>query len=276
MRKRSGRPPRFAAIPNTTVDDAVAMDLEALGLLAVLIRHRDGWDIQLATIARQYGYGRDGLAGAMGRLQVARYVVKIRIMAWEGNQWSTEMVVYDTPATDAEVAALLTSVEHEPDVRQVQLIAPTPKAMGAASKRRAKLAAKADGPKLNITVPRLPESRESLRRLVARRQQKTKTPPVRPSVNLRWVRARLRARMDGRTAAARMFRKRDSSTPGGRVRQRLTPRRTTTTAQQQRRVLRAVRCRVRELRPTGRLRTGRRSCTGWAAACRSSLLPGRC
>ncbi|MFJ6501658.1 hypothetical protein [Streptomyces virginiae] len=160
MKKRSGRPARFAAVPNDTVDDAVAMDLEALGLLAVLIRHQDGWDIQLATIARQYGYGRDGLAGAMGLLQVARYVVKIRVMAWEGNQWSTEVVVYDTPATDAEVSALLASVEREPEVRQVQLIEPTPKALAAAAKRRAKLAGKPSG-KLSITVPRLPESRES-------------------------------------------------------------------------------------------------------------------
>ncbi|MGW2585411.1 hypothetical protein ACWCYZ_29535 [Streptomyces virginiae] len=160
MKKRSGRPARFAAVPNDTVDDAVAMDLEALGLLAVLIRHQDGWDIQLAAIARQYGYGRDGLAGAMGRLQVARYVVKIRVMAWEGNQWSTEVVVYDTPATAAEVSALLASVESEPGVRQVQLIEPTPRAQAAAAKRRAKLAGKPSG-KLSITVPRLPESRES-------------------------------------------------------------------------------------------------------------------
>ncbi|MFK0050040.1 hypothetical protein ACIQU4_39220 [Streptomyces sp. NPDC090741] len=161
MKKRSGRPARFAAVPNDTIDNAVAMDLEALGLLAVLIRHQDGWDIQLATIARKYGYGRDGLAGAMGLLQVARYVVKIRIMAWKGNAWSTEVVVYDTPATDAEVSALLDSVEREPDVRQVQLIEPTPKALAAAAKRRAKLSAGKPAGKLNITVPRHPVSRES-------------------------------------------------------------------------------------------------------------------
>lgn len=160
MKKRSGRPARFAAVPNETIDDAPALDLTALGLLAVLIRHQDGWDVTLAEIARKYGYGRDGLAAAMGLLQVARYVVKIRVMVWEGNQWSTEVVVYDTPATDAEVSALLASVERERDVRQVQLIEPTAAAKAAAAKRRAKLAGR-PSKRVEITVPRLPESRES-------------------------------------------------------------------------------------------------------------------
>ncbi|MEV7617583.1 hypothetical protein [Streptomyces sp. NPDC089799] len=160
MRKRSGRPPRFAAIPNNTVDDAAALDLAALGLLTVLIRHQDGWNIQLADIARKYGYGRDGLAGSMGLLQAARYVVKIRIMSVKGNQWSTEVVVYDTPATDDEVAALLASVEREPGVRQVQLIAPTTTARASATKRQAKLAGRPRA-KPSITVPRLPQSQES-------------------------------------------------------------------------------------------------------------------
>ncbi|MEV7595588.1 hypothetical protein AB0O42_35520 [Streptomyces sp. NPDC089922] len=160
MKKRSGRPARFAAVPNETVDDAPGLDLTALGLLAVLIRHQDGWDVTLAEIARKYGYGRDGLAAAMGLLQVARYVVKIRVMVWEGNQWSTEVVVYDTPATDAEVSALLASVERERGVRQVQLIEPTAAAKAAAAKRRAKLAGR-PSKRVEITVPRLPESRES-------------------------------------------------------------------------------------------------------------------
>lgn len=155
MKKRSGRPARFAAVPNETIDDAPALDLTALGLLAVLIRHQDGWDVTLAEIARKYGYGRDGLAAAMGLLQVARYVVKIRVMVWEGNQWSTEVVVYDTPATDAEVSALLASVERERDVRQVQLIEPTAAAKAAAAKRRAKLAGR-PSKRVEITVPRLP------------------------------------------------------------------------------------------------------------------------
>lgn len=139
MRKRAGRPPRYAAIPNETIDDAAHLDLTALGLLAVLLRHRDGWEITLADIGARYGYGEDALARAMGLLQVARYVVKIRIMSTEGNRWSTEVVVYDTPATDEEIAALLDEIAHEPGVRQVQLIPPTKTAIAHAEKRRNRL-----------------------------------------------------------------------------------------------------------------------------------------
>ena len=59
MRKRTGRPQRFAAIPNTTIDDALSLDLTALGLLAVLLRHRDGWEITLKDIGARYGYGEE-------------------------------------------------------------------------------------------------------------------------------------------------------------------------------------------------------------------------
>jgi len=138
MRKRTGRPLRFAAIPNETIDDAVNLDLTALGLLAVLIRHRDGWDVTLADIGARYGYGERVLARAMGMLQVARYVVKIRVMDLRG-LWSTEIVVYDTPATDEEIADLLASVRDEPDVRDVQIIPPTKTAQAYATKRREKL-----------------------------------------------------------------------------------------------------------------------------------------
>ncbi|MFJ6709299.1 MULTISPECIES: hypothetical protein [unclassified Streptomyces] len=142
MRKRSGRPPRFAAVPNETVDDALSFDLEGLGLLTVVLRHRDGYEITLVEIAEKYGYGRDGLAGAWGMLQVARYVIKVKIQ-WAGdNQWSTEVVVYDTPATDDEVQELLASIAREPGVRTVKLEPPTKSARERAAKHMAKVEAK--------------------------------------------------------------------------------------------------------------------------------------
>lgn len=152
MRKRSGRPNRFAAIPNETVDDAISLDFMALSLLTVLIRHQDGWDITLAEVGAKYGYGRDAMANAMGLLQVARYVVKVRIMSAGDNQWSTEVVVYDVPATDEEIAELLASIERESDVRAVQVIEPTKSAVELAGKRRGKLAPKR-AKKHDITVP---------------------------------------------------------------------------------------------------------------------------
>ncbi|WNI19954.1 hypothetical protein [Actinacidiphila sp. ITFR-21] len=139
MRKRSGRPPRFASIPNETIDDAPGLDFMALGLLAVLLRHRDGWEITLARVGARYGYGEDAMAGAMGLLQVAQYVIKVRIMG-AGNQWRTEMAVYDTPADDEEVERLLADIRREhPDARRVEVIPPTKAAIDRAAKRRAKL-----------------------------------------------------------------------------------------------------------------------------------------
>ncbi|MGW3414589.1 hypothetical protein [Streptomyces sp. NPDC000888] len=142
MRKRSGRPPRFAAVPNETVDDANSLDLEALGLLTVVLRHRDGYDITLPEIAERYGYGRDGLAGAWGLLQVARYIIKVKIQWARDNQWSTEVVVYDTPATDDEVQELLASIAGEDNVRIAKLEPPTKTARERAAKHAARVEAK--------------------------------------------------------------------------------------------------------------------------------------
>jgi hypothetical protein len=93
------------------------------------------------------------MANAMGLLQVARYVVKVRVMG-AGNQWRTEMAVYAPPANDGDVAELLDAIrEEDPEVRRVQVIPPTTTAINRATKRRAKLAKDA--------VSRLPEFRES-------------------------------------------------------------------------------------------------------------------
>jgi hypothetical protein len=139
MRKRSGRPPRFAQVPNESVDDSLNLDLTALGLLTVFLRHRDGWDITLADVGRKYGYGEDAMANAMGMLQVARYVVKVRVMG-AGNQWRTEMAVYAPPARDDEVRELLEAIRAEdPDVRRVEVIPPTATAIKRVQKRAKKL-----------------------------------------------------------------------------------------------------------------------------------------
>ncbi|HEY5835021.1 MAG TPA: hypothetical protein VIW71_14145 [Streptomyces sp.] len=129
----------------------------ALALLTVLIRHRDGWEITLSEVGAKYGYGRDAMANAMGLLQVARYVVKVRMMSVEGNEWSTEMYVFDTPASDAEVSALLAEVELSPDVRRASVIEPTAAAVAHAERRRGKLQPKRrQGP--SVAVPRVPEN----------------------------------------------------------------------------------------------------------------------
>lgn len=161
MRKRSGRQPRFAAVPNETIDDAPNLDFMALGLLNVLLRHRDGWEITLSEIGDKYGYGRDAMANAMGLLQVARYVVKVRMMSIDGNQWSTEVCVYDTPATDTEMAALLAEVQRDPAVRRAQIIQPTASALEHATKRRRKLQPKKGRQGPSVAVPRVQENPHS-------------------------------------------------------------------------------------------------------------------
>lgn len=149
MRKRSGRPPRFASVPNETVDDSVQLDFMALALLTVLLRHRDGWEITLKRIGKRYGYGEDAMAGAMGLLQVARYVVKVRVQVrvpHEGARWRTEVAVYDTPATDDDVAELLEVILSDiPEARHVEVIEPTRTALAKAANRRAKLGAPRPG-----------------------------------------------------------------------------------------------------------------------------------
>ncbi|MGW6391137.1 hypothetical protein ACWFR1_11670 [Streptomyces sp. NPDC055103] len=143
MRKRSGRPPRFAQVPNETVDDSTNLDLTALGLLTAFLRHKDGWDIRLADVGEKYGHGEDAMAHAMGALQIARYIVKVRVMG-AGNQWRTEVAVYAPPASDAEVEQLLADIRAEdPDVRRVEVIEPTATAIERAQKRRSKLVKKA-------------------------------------------------------------------------------------------------------------------------------------
>ncbi|MEW1551312.1 hypothetical protein [Streptomyces tsukubensis] len=157
MRKRSGRPPRFAAVPNETVDDAISLDLEALGLLTVVLRHQDGFEITLPEIAEKYGYGRDSLAGSWGMLQVARYVVRVKIQWHDNNKWATEVVVYDTPATEDEIRELLASIAQEPNVRTAKLEPPTKTAQERAAKHAARVEAKQEAAskrrKLDFEVP---------------------------------------------------------------------------------------------------------------------------
>ncbi|MFE7442394.1 hypothetical protein ACFU7X_18305 [Streptomyces chartreusis] len=139
------------------MDDADHLDMQALGLLTVVLRHRDGYEITLPEIAEKYGYARDGLAGAWGLLQVARYIVKVRIQ-WAGdNRFGTEVVVYDTPATDDEIQELLASIAQESNVRAVQLMPPTKTAREKAAKHAAKVEAKRKSKperrKLDFSVP---------------------------------------------------------------------------------------------------------------------------
>jgi len=146
-RTRHGRKPGYAMIPNATIDDALKLDFMALALLTVLLRQKDGWEITLERVGKRYGYGRDAMANAMGLLQVARYVVKVRVQDSATAQWSTEIITYDTPPHNGEVEALLNEIADEPGVKDVRVIPPTPAAVKRARARMEKLMkADADDP----------------------------------------------------------------------------------------------------------------------------------
>ena len=70
----------------------------------------------------------------MGLLEVARYVVKVRVMG-AGSQWRTEMAIYDTPAIDHDVAELLADIRREqPNARRIEVIPPTKTALAKADR----------------------------------------------------------------------------------------------------------------------------------------------
>jgi len=139
-RTRHGRQRSFASIPNATIDDAQHLDFMALALLTVLLRQKDGWDMTLERVGKKYGYGREALANAMGLLQVARYVVKVRVQIGGGGHWFTEIITYDTPASDEEVSELLLRIASEPLVMDVRFIEPTQTARNRSKARATKLA----------------------------------------------------------------------------------------------------------------------------------------
>lgn len=147
-RTQHGRKLPFAAIPNATIDDAGHLDFMALGLLNVLLRQNDGWDMTLERVGKKYGYGRDAMANAMGLLQAARYVVKVRIQSDSTAQWSTEIVTYDTPALDEEIEDLVDRLMSDEGIKAVQVIEPTPSAVKRSAARQELLGPRKRKPKV--------------------------------------------------------------------------------------------------------------------------------
>jgi hypothetical protein len=124
---------RFVRIPNETVDDSDHLDIPALGLLNVFLRHRSGWDITLERIGKKYGHGRKAMATMMGTLQVARYVVKLRVQNSENGQWGTKLIVSGVSLDWADIDAHIDDLLDRRSIKNVQYIDPT----GAAVERDA-------------------------------------------------------------------------------------------------------------------------------------------
>jgi hypothetical protein len=90
---------------NAAIDDE-SLGMVALGVLTFLVRCRDGYDIDMDTLAKRRGPGRRVLYTAMRSLVERAYVVKIKHQDARG-RWATDAFVFDTPANSYEVADIL-------------------------------------------------------------------------------------------------------------------------------------------------------------------------
>lgn len=94
MRKRPSRPDRFAAVDNSAIDSLPS--ILAVGLLTRLIRAKDGDEVTIQRLTKDYAEGRSSLEGAMRTLVENAYVVKFKVQTTKtdgdrrgGTWWTT-------------------------------------------------------------------------------------------------------------------------------------------------------------------------------------------
>lgn len=123
MRKRPSRPPRFVALDNGAVDTIKSMT--AKGLLATLIRAKDGDDVTVEALCKTHTEGREVLTKAMRALVEDAFVVKFKIQRGttetitledgsteqrRGGSWWTTFTVDSIPFTAEDVTAMLEDI----------------------------------------------------------------------------------------------------------------------------------------------------------------------
>ncbi|MFF8925558.1 hypothetical protein ACF1A4_30385 [Streptomyces albidoflavus] len=135
MRKRISRPARFAAIDNGAIDSLPS--ILSVGLLTRLVRAKDGDEVTVESLAREYAEGRDALTKAMRVLVEAAFVVKFKVQrattetvvdeetgeksAPRGGSWWTTFSVDSVPFTVDDVAAMLQEIHDAGNVRAVRV-----------------------------------------------------------------------------------------------------------------------------------------------------------
>ncbi|PBC66296.1 hypothetical protein BX265_8361 [Streptomyces sp. TLI_235] len=134
MRKRVSRPPRFAAVDNKAIDTLPS--ILAIGLLTRLIRARDGEDVTVESLAKDYAEGEDSLGKAMRALVEAANVVKFKVQrlrsedveesdgtrtSKRGGSWWTTFSVDSIPFTAEDVAAIVGEIKSQGNVRQIRV-----------------------------------------------------------------------------------------------------------------------------------------------------------
>jgi hypothetical protein len=123
MRKRPSRPQRFVALDNGSVDTLKSMT--AKGLLATLIRAKDGDDVTVEGLCKTHVEGREMLTKAMRALVEDAFVVKFKIQRKtsetvtledgsteqrRGGSWWTTFTVDSIPFTADDVTAMLQEI----------------------------------------------------------------------------------------------------------------------------------------------------------------------
>jgi hypothetical protein len=129
MRKRPSRPRRFAAVDNDAIDGLPS--LLSVGLLTRLIRAKDGDDVTVETLAKDYDEGEKALSKAMRLLVEDAYVVKFKIqratsetvlengeeVVKRGGSWYTTFSVDSIAFTAEDVAEMLEEIYAEGNVK---------------------------------------------------------------------------------------------------------------------------------------------------------------
>lgn len=123
MRKRPSRPPKFVALDNGSVDTIKSMT--AKGLLATLIRAKDGDEVTVEALCKTHTEGREVLTKAMRALVEDAFVVKFKIQRGttetvtledggteqrRGGSWWTTFTVDSIPFTAEDVTAMLDDI----------------------------------------------------------------------------------------------------------------------------------------------------------------------
>lgn len=134
MRKRPSRPKRFVSLDNGAIDTIRSMT--AKGLLATLIRAKDGDEVTVDGLCRTHTEGREVLSKAMRALVSDAFVVKFKIQrassqiveledgtteTKRGGSWWTTFTVDSIPFTGADVAAMLADIYEAGNVKAVRV-----------------------------------------------------------------------------------------------------------------------------------------------------------
>lgn len=92
---RAPRQGNFTIIPNETLRDR-NLTYRALGLLAELLSHDDGWETNAERLAARAKEGRDSIRTALNELREHRYMVTRKSRTALGT-WEWSHFVYDSP-----------------------------------------------------------------------------------------------------------------------------------------------------------------------------------